>query len=128
MFFFKIFFFTLVRPHILLHPGPHYAAEGNNHIFTVCHVTGNPTPVVTWRKSAGQLPQGRVEYNNSALRISHVRKDDSGAYFCSAVNRLGKVEGKTVLVVVSLPQFTAREGFWLSRQGRFLLVLAELLR
>ena len=69
-------------------------------------MTGYPAPVVTWRKSSGQLPQGRVEYNNSALHISHVRKDDSDTYFCSAVNLLGSVERKTLLVVISLPSFT----------------------
>ena len=71
-------------------------------------MTGYPAPVVTWRKSSGQLPQGRVEYNNSALHISHVRKDDSDLYLCSAVNLLGSVERKTLLVVISLPSFSVR--------------------
>jgi len=71
-------------------------------------VTGHPAPVVTWRKSSGQLPQGRVRYNNSALQILHVRKDDSDTYFCSAANLLGSVEKKTLLVVVTLPRFTVR--------------------
>ena len=68
-------------------------------------MTGFPAPVVTWRKSSGQLPQGRVEYNNSALHISYVRKADSDTYFCSAVNLLGTVERKSLLVVISLPSF-----------------------
>ena len=49
-----------------------------------------------------------MHYNNSALQISDVRKSDSDAYFCSAVNLLGNVEKKTQLVVVSLPVFTAK--------------------
>ena len=71
-------------------------------------MTGHPAPVVTWRKSSGQLPQGRVKYNDSALQILHVRKEDSDTYFCSAANLLGSVEKKTLLVVVSLPRFTAK--------------------
>jgi len=71
-------------------------------------VIGYPAPVVTWRKSSGQLPQGRAWYNNTALRISNVRKADSDTYFCSAVNLLGNVERKTLLVVVSLPVFTVK--------------------
>jgi len=71
-------------------------------------VTGYPAPVVTWRKSSGQLPQGRVQYNNTTLQISNVRKVDSDAYFCSAVNLLGNVERKTLLVVVSLPVFSVQ--------------------
>ena len=70
--------------------------------------TFNPEPVVTWRKSVGQLPQGRVQYNNSVLQITDVRKVDSDTYICSAVNLLGNVEMKTLLVVVSLPVFTVK--------------------
>ena len=63
---------------------------------------------MTWRKSSGQLPQGRAHYNNSVLQISDVHKSDSDAYFCSAVNILGNVERKTLLVVGSLPVFTVK--------------------
>ena len=45
-----------------------------------------------------------MKYNNSALEILHVRKDDSDVYFCSASNLLGRVEKKTLLVVASLPR------------------------
>ena len=69
-------------------------------------MTGHPTPVVTWSKSFDQLPQGRVESNNSALTLFDVRRSDSDSYFCTATNMLGKVVQKTLLVVVSLPQFT----------------------
>ena len=71
-------------------------------------MTGYPTPVVTWRKSSGQLPQGRTQYNNTALQISNVRKVDSDNYFCSAVNLLGNAERKTLLVVVSFPVFIVK--------------------
>ena len=49
-----------------------------------------------------------MQYNNTALQISNVRKVDSDAYFCSAVNLLGNVERKTLLVVISLPKFTVK--------------------
>ena len=71
-------------------------------------MTGYPIPVVTWRTSSGQLPQGRVHYNNTALQISDVRKSDSDAYFCSAVNLLGSNQRKTVLVVVPFPRFSLK--------------------
>ena len=63
---------------------------------------------MTWRKSIGQLPQGRAHHNYSVLQISDVRKSDSDWYFCSAVNLLGNAERKTQLVVVSLPVFTVK--------------------
>ena len=97
-----------VHPRVSLHPGPYHVIEGSNVTLPICHVTGYPAPVVTWRKLSGQLPQGRAQYNNTALQISNVRKVDSDAYFCSAVNHLGNVERKTLLVVVSLPVFTVK--------------------
>ena len=61
---------------------------------------------MTWRKLSSQLSLGRVRYNNRALQILHVRKEDSDTYACSATNLLGKAEKNTMLVVVSLPRFT----------------------
>ena len=104
----NVFHLIAVHPRVSLHPGPSYVIEGSNVTLPTCNVTGYPDPVVTWRKSSGQLPQGRTQYNNTALQISNVRKVDSDTYFCSAVNLLGNVEMKTLLVVVSLPLFTVK--------------------
>ena len=104
----KEFSFVVVYPRVSLHPGPHHAIEGSSYTLPSCHVTGYPAPEVTWRKSSGPLPQGRVKYYNSALQILHVRKDDSDLYFCSASNLLGSVEKKTLLVVVSPPRFIVK--------------------
>ena len=97
-----------VYPQVSLQPGPEFVTEGSDVTLPNCQVTGYPAPVVTWRKSSGQLPQRRAHYNNSVLQISDVRKSDSDAYFCSAVNLLGNVERKPQLVVVSLPVFTVK--------------------
>ncbi|XP_015759435.1 PREDICTED: roundabout homolog 3-like [Acropora digitifera] len=97
-----------VQPRISLNPGPSYAIQGNTFTLPTCHVTGYPTPVVTWRKLSSQLPQGRVRSNNSALQISQVRKEDSDTFTCSAKNLLGKAEKNTMLVVVCLPRFTSK--------------------
>ncbi|XP_015757184.1 PREDICTED: peroxidasin homolog [Acropora digitifera] len=97
-----------VQPRISLNLGPRYAIQGSTFTLPTCHVTGYPTPVVTWRKLSSHLPLRRVRYNNSALQILRVRKEDSEFYICSAENLLGKVERKTLLVVVSLPQFTSK--------------------
>ena len=71
-------------------------------------MTGHPQPVVTWSKSFGQLPHGRMQYNNSVIKLLDVRKADSDNYICTASNLLGNVVKRTVLVVVSLPQFTVK--------------------
>ena len=71
-------------------------------------MTGYPTPLVTWSKSFGQLPQGRVHSNNSVIKLFGVRKADSDNYLCTATNLLGTVVKRTHLVVISLPQFTVK--------------------
>ena len=63
---------------------------------------------MTWRKLSSHLPLWRVRYNNSALQISQIRKEDSDMYTCSAQNLLGKAEKNTMLVVLSLPRFTSK--------------------
>ena len=101
-------YFVAVHPFVSLHPGPLYVIEGSNATLPTCHVTGHPTSVVTWRKLFGQLPQGRVQSNNSVLKIFDVRKADAGDYICTATNLLGSAVQKTLLVVVSLPRFTVK--------------------
>ena len=101
-------FSVSVQPRISLNSGPRYAIQGNTFTLPTYHVTGYPTPVVTWRKLSGHLSLGRVRYNNSVLQISQVRKEDSDVYTCSARNLLGKAEKDTMFVVVSLPRFTSK--------------------
>ena len=100
--------FFVVHPRVSFHPGPHYAIKGTDYTLPSCYVSGYPTPIVSWRKSSGPLPQGRVKYSNKVLQILHLRKEDTGPYFCSASNLLGRVEKKTLLVVVSPPRFTVK--------------------
>ena len=83
--------FATVRPTASIHPGPLHATEGSNVTLPTCHVTGHPAPVVTWSKSFDQLPQGRIESNNSVLTLFDVRRSDSDNYVCTATNILGTV-------------------------------------
>lgn len=90
------------------HHGPLLAIEGSDVTLPTSHVTGHPHPKVTWSKSFGQLPYGRVQFNSSVIKLLEVRKSDSDNYLCTARNLLGSVVKRTPLVVVSLPQFTVR--------------------
>ena len=54
------------------------------------------------------ITPGKGEVQQQCTTILRVRKDDSDFYVCSASNLLGRVEKKTLLVVVSPPQFTVK--------------------
>ncbi|KAL9969309.1 hypothetical protein ACROYT_G021508 [Oculina patagonica] len=97
-----------LRPRVALDPGPLYAVEGSDVTLPSCHVTGHPQPGITWSTSFGQLRHGRVQHNNSVIKLLNVRKADSDSYVCTARNILGSVAKRTLLVVVSLPQFTVK--------------------
>ena len=99
-------YFVAVHPFVSLDPGPLHVIEGRNVILPTCHVTGHPTPVIKWRKSLGQMPQGRVQNNNGVIKLLGVRKADSDSYICTATNLLGSAVQKTLLVVVSPLRFT----------------------
>ena len=75
-----------------------------------CHVTGFPTPVVTWKKLTGSIPNDRVTYasSNGLVTLTSARKDDTGPYVCSAVSPLGKTSAVTTLVIWSAPRFVTR--------------------
>ena len=100
------FFRFAVRPS--LNPGPFYVVEESNATLPVCQGTGHPAPLVTWSKSFGPLPQGRVHSNNSVIKLFGVRKVDSDNYLCTATNLLGRVVKRTRSVVIFLPQFTVK--------------------
>ncbi|XP_031573059.1 basement membrane proteoglycan-like [Actinia tenebrosa] len=95
-------------PRILLANGPVRVKIGNNATFPKCHVTGYPTPKVTWSKSVGSLPRSRATMNNDQLSLLNSRMDDSGAYLCTAENVLGNAVGESILIVVPLPVFTIK--------------------
>ena len=72
-------------------------------------MTGHPAPKVTWARSFGKLPQGRIKIlENSDMQLIDARRSDSDNYLCTATNLLGTAVKRTVLVVVSLPRFTVK--------------------
>ena len=51
-----------------------------------CSATGDPQPVVSWRKQGGHLPVGRYQQVNGALVIRNIKKNDAGYYICTAIS------------------------------------------
>jgi len=63
------------------------AAATVRHTLTInCSATGDPQPVISWKKQGGQLPVGRSQQINGALVIRDFKKSDTGSYICVATS------------------------------------------
>ena len=51
-----------------------------------CSATGDPQPVISWRKQGGHLPVGRNQQINGALVTRDITKNDTGYYICAATS------------------------------------------
>ena len=51
-----------------------------------CSASGDPQPVISWRKQGGHLPVGRNLQINGALVIRDITKKDTGYYICTATS------------------------------------------
>lgn len=107
--------------------------EGSTLILN-CKFSGSPRPLVMWSirsqrwKQELALPLSvdhsgessevfiqshsdrRVKvFDNGTLVMSHIRKDDSGNYSCSATNEFARAEDSLTITVLSLPAPTLTE-------------------
>ncbi|XP_047037639.1 neural cell adhesion molecule 1-like [Helicoverpa zea] len=88
------------------------AAAGGDIVIT-CLVAASPVPTVLWsvtRKDRGneRLTEKdadfHVEGNLYSMHIKDLKKEDTGAYYCYALNRLGSHQAETTVVVNGKPQ------------------------
>ena len=93
-------------PRIQLARGPTHAKKRQNITLPKCHVTGFPTPVVTWQKIPGFLPKDRIIQDKGLLTVGLAEKHDIGSYVCHAKNALGETSAATSLFVWTAPKFS----------------------
>ena len=69
-----------------------------------CSATGDPQPVISWKRQGSQLPVGRSQQIDGSLIIRDFQKDDAGIYICVATSA-GMFDRETRTVVeVWLPE------------------------
>ncbi|XP_077380279.1 platelet endothelial cell adhesion molecule isoform X1 [Festucalex cinctus] len=67
-------------------------AEGD-HLFLICGVKGTPPITFKWYKDGGNNPVFTTtsDTNNTDFQIEALAKDDSGTYYCEAINHANNV-------------------------------------
>ncbi|XP_077427421.1 platelet endothelial cell adhesion molecule isoform X3 [Vanacampus margaritifer] len=67
-------------------------AEGD-HLFLICGVKGTPPITFKWYKDGGNDPVFTTtsDNNNTDFQIEALAKDDSGSYYCEAINHANNV-------------------------------------
>ncbi|XP_053339869.1 neurofascin homolog (chicken) a isoform X6 [Clarias gariepinus] len=85
-----------------------------------CIAAGVPTPRIKWFKKGGELPEGKVKFENfnKTLVISSVSDEDSGDYICMASNKMGSIRHTISVQVKAAP-------FWLHKPSNLVLAPNE---
>ena len=88
-----------MKPFFIKTPVDVVASDGE-YIELRCRVGGDPLPKVTWRRSSGRIPLGRVIIREDrGLRIEGVTAEDHGTYICQAENIVGIIEASAQITV-----------------------------
>ena len=83
-------------------------AEEKQNVTIACNATGQPSPKITWSKSGGGLPKGRIKVRGGTMKIYSVTKKDGGVYICKAENILGSASDTAQLTAFSPLRFKVR--------------------
>ncbi|CDW53265.1 roundabout 2 [Trichuris trichiura] len=113
------------KPKIVTAPTDHAVDVGSNAIF-VCRMSGDPNPVVSWRKKDGRMPEDRAKVlDDHTLSIREVVPSDEGEYVCSGKNPAGKAEASAKLVVQSPPWFVEQPSDVEVKEGKEAVLRCE---
>ena len=75
--------------------------QGDNLQLT-CEASGLPEPNITWTKEKpGNQGNTVVVQEGKLLTITDINRTDAGDYTCTAYNGFGKLESRTVYVIVT---------------------------
>ena len=74
----------LPPPRFTVKPPAKVVAWVGGSLFLNCSATGDPQPVISWKKQGGQLSVGRSQQINGSLVIRGLTLNDKGNYICVA--------------------------------------------
>ena len=90
-------FFLTVAPQLIKIPDRFILIDEGTSATVTCEAFSHPPSVVTWARAFTALPKGRTSNKNGTLSIENFAEEDSGAYVCTARNKLGSITAVTTL-------------------------------
>ncbi|KAJ7383080.1 hypothetical protein OS493_030967 [Desmophyllum pertusum] len=64
-----------------------------------CSATGDPPPIISWKRANGAWEEERMKVHGGSLKISSLTESDFGIYICEAKVPYYTIEARTELVV-----------------------------
>ena len=96
-----IVWLLLVPTYITGISGEPTVLQGDNLQLT-CEVSGRPETNITWiKEKPGNQGNTVVVQEGKLLTITDINRTDAGDYTCTAYNGFGKLESRTVYVIVT---------------------------
>ena len=89
---------SISAPVVAVSPKKLTVNEGGSASFQ-CSVSGNPEPVIVWRKMDSRSEINRSVVLEGKILLKNVAGSDSGTYKCSAANILGQAQALVQLVI-----------------------------
>ena len=94
----KTILMVVSLPRFTMKPPVKAFARTGDSLTLNCSATGDPQPVISWKRQGSPLPAGRNQLINGALVIRDVRKKDAGIYICVATSA-GVFDIETVTLI-----------------------------
>lgn len=86
------------HPHFDVRPPARVVATEGDTLTLNCSATGDPRPVISWKRYGAQLPLGRSLRTNGVLVLRNMEINDKGNYLCAATSA-GVFEVETVTYI-----------------------------
>ncbi len=82
----RTFLVVVKLPKFTVKPPAKVSVSSGDSLTLNCSATGEPLPVISWKRLGAQLPVGRSHVLNGVLTLRNAKEEDAGTYICVATS------------------------------------------